>query len=73
VAAELQRAGDPQVARVEPDDLVARVDDPAVAGPRAAQRDGHDVTHRCDPVLLRHFASRPQGTPGGDVLYFNGD
>src|SRR5579862_9765649 len=35
-ASELERARDPEVARVEADDLAARMQDPAVAGPRAA-------------------------------------
>jgi hypothetical protein len=41
---ELEHAGDPEIARVEADDLVAGVKDAAVARPRAPKRDRFDVT-----------------------------
>ena len=43
-ASELERAGDPEVACVEADDLAAGVEDAAVARPRAPERDRFDVT-----------------------------
>ena len=49
-AAELERARDPQVAGVKADDLPAGMDDAAVSGPGAAERDGHDVTRRRDSI-----------------------
>jgi hypothetical protein len=42
-AAKLERADDPEVGRVEADDLSTAVQTAAVAGPCAAQWDGHDV------------------------------
>jgi len=45
-AAELEGAGDPEVAGVEADDLPAPVEDAAVAGPGAAQRKGLDLSQR---------------------------
>ena len=41
---ELERAGDPEVACVEADDLMAAVKDAPVARPRAPERDRFDVT-----------------------------
>src|SRR3954447_8833624 len=52
-AAELERACDPEVARVEADDLPPGMEDAAVSRPGAAQRDGHDVAHRRDSVAGR--------------------
>ena len=43
-ASELECAGDPEIACVEADDLVAGVKDAAVARPRAPKRDRFDVT-----------------------------
>jgi hypothetical protein len=44
--AVLQRAGDPEPVPVERDDLLALVEDAAVAEPGATQVDGHDVAVR---------------------------
>jgi hypothetical protein len=44
---KLERAGDPEVACVEADDLVAGVKDAPVARPRTPQRDRFDVTSWC--------------------------
>jgi hypothetical protein len=44
---ELERAGDPQVACVEADDLVAGVKDAPVARPCTPERDRFDVTSWC--------------------------
>ena len=41
---EFERAGDPQIACVEADDLLAGVKDAAVARPRTPERDRFDVT-----------------------------
>ena len=49
-AAGLERAGDPEVARVKADDLPARMNDAAVPRPGAAERDRLDVAHRRDAV-----------------------
>jgi hypothetical protein len=60
-AAELERARDPQIARVETDDRPALVEDSAVSGPPAAERDRLDVTQRRDAVASR---SRALGAVG---------
>ena len=41
---ELEHAGDPEVACVEADDLIAAVKDAPVPGPRTPERDRFDVT-----------------------------
>src|ERR1700693_1549599 len=43
--AKLERAGDPEIARVKADDLVARMENAAVARPGTPEWDGFDVTH----------------------------
>jgi hypothetical protein len=50
---ELERTGDPEVARVEPDDLVTGVKDAAVARPRTPERDRFDVTSWCYTITGR--------------------
>src|SRR6185437_14848609 len=47
---EPQGARDPEVARVEADDLMAGVEDAAVAGPRSPQRERFDVAERRDAI-----------------------
>jgi hypothetical protein len=49
-AAKLERAGDPEIACVEADDLVAAVEDAAVAGPRTPKRDCLDLAQWCNTV-----------------------
>src|SRR6266568_1605750 len=64
-APEFERAGDPQIARVEANYLPAGMQDAAVAGPCAAKRDGHDVPHRRDPVATgRHSWMLPVARVG---------
>ena len=50
---ELERAGDPQVACVEADDLVAGVKDAPVARPCTPERDRFDVTSWCYTITGR--------------------
>jgi hypothetical protein len=50
---KLERAGDPEVACVEADDLVAGVKDAPVARPRTPQRDRFDVTSWCYTITGR--------------------
>jgi hypothetical protein len=50
-APELERAGDPEIARVETDDLPAGVEDAAVPRPRPAQWKRLDLAQRRDSVL----------------------
>jgi hypothetical protein len=50
---ELERAGDPEVACVEADDLVAAVKDAPVARPRTPERDRFDVTRWCYTITGR--------------------
>ena len=50
---ELKRAGDPEVACVEADDLVAGVKDAPVARPRTPERDRFDVTSWCYTITGR--------------------
>jgi hypothetical protein len=52
-AAELERAGDPEVAAVEADDLASLVEDPTVAGPGAAQWRRDDLARRRNSISLR--------------------
>lgn len=53
-AAKLERAGDPQNAGVEADDLVAAVEYAAVARPRTTKRDRLDLTHWCNTITGCH-------------------
>src|SRR5207249_2484230 len=55
--AELERAGDPEVARVEADDLLAGVKDPAIARPGTPERDRLDVARRRHPIAGRHVVA----------------
>jgi hypothetical protein len=57
-AAKLERAGDPEIACVEADDLVAAVKDAAVARPRTSKRDRLDLTHWCNAITGRHHIVR---------------
>jgi hypothetical protein len=50
---ELERAGDPEVACVEANDLVAAVEDAPVARPRTPERDRFDVTSWCYTITGR--------------------
>jgi hypothetical protein len=50
---ELERAGDPEVACVEADDLVAGVKDAPVARPRTPERDRLDITSWCYTITGR--------------------
>ncbi len=50
---ELERAGDPEVACVEADDLMAAVKDAPVARPRTPERDRFDVTSWCYTITGR--------------------
>ncbi len=50
---ELKRASDPEVARVEADDLVAGVKDAPVARPRTPERDRFDLTSWCYTITGR--------------------
>ena len=50
---ELERAGDPEIARVEADDLVAGVKDAPVARPRTPERDRFDVPSWCYTITGR--------------------
>lgn len=52
-----ERAGDPEVARVEPNDLLAAMKDAAVARPSTSERDRFDVTRRRDTVAGRHHVA----------------
>jgi hypothetical protein len=67
---ELERTGDPEVACVEADDLVAGVKDATVARPRTPEWDRFDVTSWCYTITGRRhslpvtlinpvFAARP--------------
>jgi hypothetical protein len=49
-ATKLEGTGDPEVAGMEADDLGAAVEDAAIAGPGAAQREGLDLAQRRDAV-----------------------
>ena len=61
-AAELQGAGDPEVARRGSGRSPAGVEDAAVARPGAPQRDRHDVASRRDAVAgRRHLPKHPAG------------
>src|SRR6185437_8530918 len=50
---ELERAGDPEIACVEADDLVAGVKDAPVARPRTPERDRLDVPSWCYTITGR--------------------
>jgi hypothetical protein len=50
---ELERAGDPEIACVEADDLVAAVKDAPVARPRTPERDRFDLTSWCYTITGR--------------------
>src|SRR3954454_24371127 len=65
--AELEGAGDPEVARVEPDDPPPRMEDAAVAGPGAPKRDRHDVPQRRHAVASGRHASSPSAGRTNDV------
>src|SRR6202035_1904740 len=55
---ELERAGDPEIACMEAEDLVAGMKNPAITRPGTARRDGLDITHGGDAISrwtpLRH-------------------
>jgi hypothetical protein len=59
-SSELERTGDPEVACVEADDLVAGVKDASVARPRTPERDRFDVTSWCYTIT-----GRRHGVPSG--------
>src|SRR5579862_3449947 len=52
-APELERARDPEIAGMKADDVAPGMQDPAIAGPRAAQREGLDLAHRRHPITRR--------------------
>src|SRR6185437_3955123 len=60
-AAEAERAGDPEVAGMETDDLATLMEHAAIAGPGTAQRGGDDLAGRGDSVPLRHAARSSGG------------
>src|SRR5207248_1802892 len=66
-APEIERAGDPEVARVKADDLPAGMKNAAVARPRTPERDRFDLAHRRDTVARRCHVSpyQPAGRPRG--------
>ena len=53
----LERAGDPGLAREGADDFGALVQDAAIAHPRAAELNGHDVAERRNPIAHRHVVT----------------
>ena len=53
---ELKRAGDPEVACVEADDLVTGVKDAPVTRPRTPERDRFDVTSWCYTITGRRHS-----------------
>ena len=57
---ELERAGDPEVACVETDDLMAAVEDAPVARPRTPERDRFDVTSWRYTITGRRHVSPPR-------------
>src|SRR6185295_4899864 len=60
---ELERTGDPEVACVEADDLVAGVKDAPVARPRTPERDRFDVPSWCYSIT-----GRLHGVPEGRLF-----
>jgi hypothetical protein len=50
-SSELERASDPQVTAMEADNVGAAMQDPAISGPCASERDGHDLPYGGDVVL----------------------
>src|SRR5580765_1340661 len=52
---ELERAGDPEIACVEADDLATGVKDPPVARPRTPERDRLDVPSWCCTITGRRL------------------
>jgi hypothetical protein len=53
-ALKFERARDPEVARVKPDNFLAGVEDAAIARPGASKRKRLDVAHRRHSVSGRH-------------------
>src|SRR5205823_4791106 len=56
----LERAGDPEVACVEADDLMAAVEDAPVARPRTPERDRFNVTSWRYTITGRRHVSPPR-------------
>ena len=61
-ASEPEGAGDPEIACVEADDLVSRVKDAAVTGPRTSEWDRFDVTRWRYAIPGRHYVFQAQSS-----------
>jgi hypothetical protein len=64
---ELQRAGDPEIARVEADDFVAGMEDAPIASPGAPKWDCFDIARRRHTIPCRSHVLSLARRPARDL------